>query len=146
MTAPSIDHGSLAKLAEAGAVRAAHVIGGTEGWGIVVTHGNTARTLASQRGKARLFRKLETVVAYLKEVGIARFDVDAAVFEPGKAPRTRPDRAEALKRAHQAAAYDKWFRGQVQAALDDPRPSVAQAEVSARWQKKRAQLLKKVKA
>jgi hypothetical protein len=51
----------------------------------------------------------------------------------------------ALKRAHKAAAYDKWFRGQVQDALDDPRPSVRNDEVSARWAKKRARLVKKAK-
>ena len=60
--------------------------------------------------------------------------------------RARPDRAEALKRAHEAAAYDRWFRSQVQVALDDPRPNIPHEEVSARWAKKRAQLLKKVKA
>ncbi len=62
------------------------------------------------------------------------------------ARRTRPDRAAALKRAHEAAAYDKWFRSQVQEALDDPRPGIPHAEVSARWVKQRAQLLKMVKA
>ena len=67
-------------------------------------------------------------------------------YDPEHARRARPDRAAALKRAHAAAAYDKWFRSQVQAALDDPRPSIPHEEVSARWAKKRVQLLKKVKA
>jgi hypothetical protein len=67
-------------------------------------------------------------------------------YDPEHARRARPDRAEVLKRAHAAAAYDKCFRSQVQAALDDPRPSIPHEEVSARWAKKRVQLLKKVKA
>ena len=31
----------------------------------------------------------------------------------------RPDRAEALKRAHEAAEHDAWFREQVRSALDE---------------------------
>lgn len=32
----------------------------------------------------------------------------------------------------QAASYDRWLRAQVQAALDDPRPSVPHDEAMAR--------------
>jgi len=32
----------------------------------------------------------------------------------------------------QAASYDRWFRTQVQAAIDDPRPSVPHDEAMAR--------------
>ena len=146
MTAQTIDHATLAKLVEAGAVRAAHVTGRAGGWGVVVKHGRIERPLAAQRGEARLFAKLDTVVAYLKGIGIARFDVDAVHYDASRGRRARPDRAEAMKRAHEAAAYDKWFRNQVQAALDDPRPAIPHEEVAARWARKRAQLLKKVKA
>ena len=146
MADAAINHSALAKLVESGAVRAAHVVGRSGGWGIIVKCGRTARPLAAQRGKVRLFSKLETVAAYLKGIGIARFEVDALGYDAEHARRTRPDRAAALKRAHEAAAYDRWFRSQVQVALDDPRPSIPHEEVSARWAKKRAQLLKKVKA
>jgi hypothetical protein len=67
-------------------------------------------------------------------------------YDHEHARRARPDRAEALKLAHAAIAYDKWFRSQVQAAFDDPRPSIPHEEISARWAKKRVELLKKVKA
>ncbi len=43
----------------------------------------------------------------------------------------RPDRSEALKHAHEAAAYDAWFREQVRASIDDPRLSIPHAEVMA---------------
>ena len=146
MADAAINHSALAKLVESGTVRAAHVVGCSGGWGIIVKCGRTVRPLAAQRGKVRLFSKLETVAAYLKGIGIARFDVDVLGYDAEHARRTRPDRAAALKRAHEAAAYDKWFRSQVQVALDDSRPSIPHEEVSARWAKKRAQLLKKVKA
>lgn len=146
MAGEAIDHRTLAKLVESGIVRAARVIGQAGGWGIIVTCGKTIRPLAAQRGKARLFSKLETVAVYLRDIGIPRFDVDVVDYDPERARRTRPDRAEALKRAHEAAAYDKWFRSQVQVALNDPRPSVPHEKVSARWARKRAQLAKKAKA
>jgi hypothetical protein len=145
MAEEAIDHRTLAKLVESGAVRAARVISQAGGWGIIVTCGKTARPLAAQRGKVRLFSRLETVAVYLRGIGIPRFDVDVVDYDPERARRARPDRAEALKRAHEAAAYDKWFRGQVQVALDDPRPSMPNEQVSARWAKKRAQLVKKAK-
>ncbi|ANI17951.1 stability determinant [Pseudomonas citronellolis] len=41
----------------------------------------------------------------------------------------------------QAASYDRWFRARVQAALDDPRPSIphdeAMAQVERRLEDKR---------
>jgi hypothetical protein len=145
MAEEAIDHKTLAKLVESGTVRAARVISQAGGWGIIVTCGKTARPLAAQRGKVRLFSKLETVAVYLRGIGIPRFDVDVVDYDPERARRARPDRSEALKQAHEAAAYAKWFRDQVQVALDDPRPSMPNEEVSARWAKKRAQLVKKAK-
>ena len=61
-----------------------------------------------------MFKKLETLVGYLKGVGISTFDVDAGNFDPRSVTTySRPDASEALKRAHAAAAHDKWFREQV---------------------------------
>ena len=141
-----IDHRTLAKLVESGAVQAARVISQAGGWGVIVTCGKNARALAAQRGNVRLFSKLKTVAIYLRGIGIPRFDVDVVDYDPERARRARPDRAEALKHAHEAAAYAKWFRSQLQVALDDPQPSMPNEEVSARWAKKRAQLVKKAKA
>ena len=121
-TTETIDHITLSRLVEAGAVRAAHVIGQAGGWALSVKYGMAERFLAAQRsGKLRLFRKLETVMAYLKGLGISRFDVDASAYDAAEAKthHKRPDRAEALKRAHEAAEHDAWVRGQVQSALDE---------------------------
>ena len=62
------------------------------------------------------------------------------------ARRARRDHAESLERAHEAAAYDKWFRSQVQAALGDPRPSIPHEEVAARWAKQRVRIRRRGKA
>ncbi|MBJ7263300.1 MAG: hypothetical protein JHC61_05985 [Burkholderiaceae bacterium] len=52
----------------------------------------------------------------------------------------RPDRAAALKRAHEAAAYDAWFRAQVQEALDDPSPAISNEDASAYMERVFAEL------
>ncbi len=143
MPAESLNHRTLAELAAAGVVRAARVMCQGSAWGVMIEYGAIERPLAAQRGKARLFRRLETVVAYLRGIGIERFDVDAANYDPARTGRARPDRAAALKRAHRAAAYDKWFRAEVRESLDDPRASIPHDRVSARWSRKRVQLARK---
>jgi hypothetical protein len=130
MTAETIDHATLTKLTEAGVVRSAHVVGQDGGWGILVKYGTTERALAAQRShQVRIFRKLETLVAYLKGVGIPRFEVDAVNYDPGSVTATkRPDRAAAMKDAHAAAAYTKWLKAEVQEAIDDTSPTVPHDE------------------
>lgn len=130
MTTETIDHTTLTKLAEAGVVRSAHVVGQDGGWGILVKYGMTERALAAQRShQIRIFRKLETLVEYLKGVGIPRFDVDAANYDPHSVSSTkRPDRAAAMKDAHAAAAYTKWLKAEVQESLDDTSPTVPHDE------------------
>jgi uncharacterized membrane protein len=119
-TPQTIDHATLARLVEAGAVRATHVIGQPDGWVLSVQYGTAEQFLAAQRSrKLRLFRKLETLTAYLQEIGIQRFEVDARQYSAAEAQtrHKRPDRAEALKRAHAAAAHDDWFRETIQDRL-----------------------------
>jgi hypothetical protein len=144
MNVETIDHNTLTHLVEANAVRAAHVIGQPGGWGIVVKYGMAERALTATRSRqVRVFKKLETLVGYLKGVGISHFDVDAANFDAqAVATYKRPDAAAALKRAHDAAAYDKWFRSEVDAAIkeaDDPSTQwVSSDDVTAESAKRRA--------
>lgn len=146
MTSETIDHNTLARLVEAGAVRGADVIGQPGGWGVVIKYGMTERALSVRRGSVRIFRKFESLVAYLKEMGIAKYQVDASGYDPlpGNAI-ARPDTAERMRRAHVAAAYGDWFRDEVQASLDDPAPNVPHEQVQAEWALERAALLQLAK-
>lgn len=134
MTTETIDHATLTKLAEAGVVRSAHVVGQAGGWGVFVKCGMTERALAAQRSRqARVFRKLETLVSYLKGGGIPHFDVDAVNYDPsGITSLKRLDRAVAMKDAHAAAAYTKWLKAEIQEAIDDPGPTVPHDEAMRR--------------
>lgn len=147
MSAETIDHNTLSRLVEAGAVRGAHVIGQMGGWGVMIKYGMLERPLSATRSKKiRTFKKLETLVAYLKEIGISRFDVDATQYDPATVQTyTRPDRAEAMRKAHEAVEHDKWFREQVELGLkeaDDPNAVwVPHEEVVADMQRQRESLL-----
>ncbi|WP_366919061.1 hypothetical protein [Geobacter sp.] len=120
MTHDTIDHVTLQRLVEAGAVRGADVIGQPGGWEVVIKYGMVERALAVRRGAVRIFRHFETLVAYLKEIGISQYTVNAADYDPATPVRkARPDISERMKRAHEAAEYDKWFRAQVEEAIKE---------------------------
>jgi hypothetical protein len=50
--------------------------------------------------------------------------------EKGKTPGHR-GRAEAMRKAHQAAACSEWLAAEIQDAIDDPRPNLSHDEVMA---------------
>ena len=139
----TIVHGTLRRLVDAGAQVGADVVGGAGGWGVVINYGRASQTLAATRGKPPTFRQFETLASYLKALGIVEYRVNTARFEPGAAAANPADTRSAtasqrMKRAHQAAAYDTWFREQVQALIDDLRPSVDDDEARKQFAAKRA--------
>ena len=147
----TIDHGTLRRLVDAGANVGAEVVGAAGGWGVVINYGRASQTLAATRGKPRTFRQFETLASYLKDLGITEYHVNSAEFEPGAATANPSDKrsataSERMKHAHKAAAYDTWFRQQVQASIDDPRPSVDDAQVREQFAAKRAALAKRAAA
>jgi hypothetical protein len=76
--------------------------------------------LVTTRGRQpRRFSDLRKAMLLLRDMGIATALVDAARWRPEEtAARTRrPDRAIAMRRAHAAAAHDRWFRAEVEAGL-----------------------------
>jgi hypothetical protein len=149
MSTETIDHATLSHLVAAGAVDGAHVLGRAGGWSVVIRYGKTERALAAQRSRqVRLFKRMDTLVSYLMDLGIPQFDVDSAEYEPASA--SRPDRSEALKRTHEAADYDKWFREQVEEAIreaDDPNTVwISNEDMEKEWSAMRAELQARIAA
>jgi hypothetical protein len=147
----TIDHGTLRRLVEAGAHVGAEVVGSGGSWGIVINYGRSSQTLAATRGRPKTFRQFETLAGHLKELGIVEYRVNAAEFEPGGIQKEAPDRRSVtasarMKSAHEAAAYDAWFRAQVQASIDDPRPSLSDDQAHTHMAERRQALLKKAGA
>lgn len=144
----TIDHVTLQHLVEAGAVRGADVVGQPGGWGIVIKYGMTERALAARRGAIRIFSRFETLVNYLKSVGISQFNVNASNYDPAD-KRSRPDSSERMKRTFDAAEHDKWFREQVQEGIrqaDKPNTVwIHDADVKAMSAKRRTEWAKQAK-
>lgn len=70
----------------------------------------------------------------LRDVGITVGQFDASEYDPtDKAQDTgNRGRANAMRGAHEAAAYNAWLASEIQEAIDDPRPSIPHDEVMAR--------------
>lgn len=95
------------------------------------TRQGPAVLVATNTRKPRAFSPLKAFEA-VRELGLDGGRYTLASWRPDEAevdkPR-RPDRAQAMKRVHEAAAYDKWFRGQVKASMEDERPNVPHDQV-----------------
>ncbi|MGL5453086.1 MAG: hypothetical protein ACRDBT_12030 [Aeromonas sp.] len=77
----TITHPTLVQLVASGAVRVVVAVGQPNGWSLLVRYGLAERALAAQRSKQlRIFRKLDTLQAYLETIGVISFEVDAAGF------------------------------------------------------------------
>ena len=144
----TIDHGTLRRLVAAGAHVGAEVVAAGGNWGVVINYGRTSQTLAATRGQPKTFRHFETLAGYLKSLGIVEYRVNAAEFDAGGAAKSPSDRRSAtasdrMKRAHEAAAYETWFREQVQASIDDRRTSVSADEARTQMVARRTALAKK---
>jgi len=146
----TIDHETLQSLVDTGKAVRAEVVGQAGAWGIVIKHGRLHQTLAARRGHTRLFRRFETLASYLREMGITAFHVDATEYTIGAGAGDAQDRrssvaSQRMKRAHEAASYDAWFRESVQASLDDPRPNVSDGDARKQHEARRAELLLRMK-
>jgi len=86
------------ELVQASAVAGATVTGQEKGFAVMVRFGTGEKILATTRGAVRLFASLDTAGAFIRDVGLPRFDVDMSRHEPGRLRKARPDRAEALRR------------------------------------------------
>lgn len=132
MSAEIITHTTLRELVAAGAVREAAAVAHGSRWALVVRYGGIERVLAARKTKKpRSWVHLDSLARYLAEIGIHQFTTDARDYDPDQPGQKRPDRAEALHRAHKAAEYDHWFREQVQEALDNPQPAIPHKEAMA---------------
>lgn len=140
----TIDTAMARRMVEACAIRGASIIGQPGGWSVMLKIGMSEKPLGTQRtDKPRMWRSLDTCMEYLKkDLGIARLDaLDASNHSDGDVTRSaRADSSRRMKHAHEAAAYDTWFRARVQEALDDPRPSIPHEEVEEEWASERAEL------
>jgi hypothetical protein len=136
---------TLKELVEANAVAGAVVHGEKGGYVVIVKYGSVERTVAARSNKGelsiRVFATLDSVDHFLRtRVHLTHYEVDSGRFEPAERQARYAPASARLKRAHEAAEHDKWFREQVQRGLDDPHPGIPNEGVSADFAERRAAL------
>ena len=96
----------------------------------------------------RRFGSPNSALIVLRDLGIAVAQLDATNWNPDQKEVTqnRDSRAQAMRQAHEAAAYNQWLAGEIQASIDDPRPSIPHDEVMAEMDADIAALPKKKRA
>lgn len=123
-------------------LRAANDAGGVEGVTLkgqgraflvqIATRSGAAALLAKARSsEPRRFGNLIAALNVLRGVGITIGQFDASEWNPTEKEETvgNRGRAEAMRKAHQAAAYSKWLATEIQEAIDDPRPNLSHDDV-----------------
>ena len=100
----------------------------------IATRSGAAALLAKARSnEPRRFGNPLAALNVLRDIGITVGQFDASAWNPDEKDETPGNRgrAEALRKAHQAAAYNQWLAAEVQDAIDDPRPNLSHEDVMA---------------
>ena len=115
---------------------------------IATRSGQDAFLVKARSTEPRRFGNPTSALIVLRDVGIAVAQLDATNWDPDQKEVTqnRDSRAQAMRQAHEAAAYNQWLAGEIQASIDDPRPSIPHDEVMAEMDADIAALPKKKRA
>src|SRR3954452_4197330 len=101
----------------------------------IATRSGSGAVLSKARStEPRRFGNPLAALKVLRDIGITVGKFDASEYDPAD---KEPDagnrgRADAMRGAHEAAAYNQWLAAEIQASIDDPRPSIPHDEVMAR--------------
>jgi len=100
---------------------------------IATRSGQDAVLSKARSAEPRRFGNPTSAMILLREVGISVAQLDATEWNPDEKDmsRSRESQAEAMREAHQAAAYSRWVAAEIREAIDDPRPSISHDEVMA---------------
>src|ERR1700689_3206261 len=93
--------------------------GGTFLVAVATRSGGDGVLITTRTKEPRHFADPRKAMLLLRAMGIATAQLDISQWNPDETTigTPRPDRAVALKRAHEAAAHDRWFRAQVEQGL-----------------------------
>ncbi len=101
----------------------------------ISTRNGIGAVLAKARSsEPRRFGNPATALNVLRDVGITIGQFDASEWNPAErelVERSSDNRAQALRKAHEAAAYNEWLATEIREAVDDPRPGIPHQEVMA---------------
>lgn len=101
----------------------------------IATRSGSSAVLSKARStEPRRFGNPLVALKVLRDIGITAGKFDASEYNPAD---KEPDagnrgRADAMREAHEAAAYNQWLAAEIQVSIDDPQPSISHDEVMAR--------------
>lgn len=103
---------------------------------IATRSGATALLAKARSSEPRRFGNPIAALNVLRDVGITIGRFDASEWNPDEKEDTPGNRgrAEAMRMAHQAAAYTKRLAAEIQQSIEDPRPSIPHDEVMERME------------
>lgn len=140
-----INHSALKLLIEAGAIKTITATADADQWTLNIGFGDSEKTvLAKNSGKARVWRKLDTLAKYLSGLGIIVFKINMKNYDPSQKTLTRPDSAATLKQAHKAhkTQQEKMpTKSTVQQIAEPTDGSPSSDKVKVSWEERRARIL-----
>lgn len=89
--------------------------------------GQGAYLSKARSSEVRSFGNPSAALNVLRDLGILIVQIDTTHWNPNQKDmsRSRESRGNAMRVAHEAAAYNEWLAGEIQASLDDSRPNVS---------------------
>jgi len=115
---------------------------------IATRSGQDAFLVKARSTEPRRFGSPNSALIVLRDLGIAVAQLDATNWNPDQKEVTqnRDSRAQAMRQAHEAAAYNHWLTAEIQASIDDLRPNLSHDDVMAEMDADIAALPKKKRA
>src|SRR4030065_257571 len=115
---------------------------------IATRSGQDAFLVKARSTEPRRFGSPNSALIVLRDIGIAVAQLDATNWNPDQkeVTQSRESRAQAMREAHEAAAYNNCLSRQIQASIDDRRPNLKHDEVMAEMDADIAALPAKKKA
>jgi hypothetical protein len=100
---------------------------------IATRSGQDVFLVKARSTEPRRFGSPNSAMIVLREMGIVVAQIDATNWNPDQKEVTqnRDSRAQAMRQAHEAAAYNQWLVNEIQASIDDPRSNLSHDEVMA---------------
>jgi len=100
---------------------------------IATRNGSDAVLSKARSIEPRRFSNPLVALNVLRDIGIMVGRFDASAYDPtdNKPDAGNRGRANAMREAHKAVAYNQWLTAEIQASIDDPRPDISHDEVMA---------------
>lgn len=98
---------------------------------IATCSGANAVLSKARSSEPRRFGNPLAALKVLRDIGITAGQFDASEYDPAERSHEAGNRgrSDAMREAHEAAAYNQWLAGEIQSSIDDSRPNISHDEI-----------------